>query len=185
MLQGQKFVGNNGLQFSMFPMDVLNITQGMNGTHSHTGSYAIDCVGTTLLYPLYAPCDMECVVNTGTGEAVYTSLNPVNFPDGSIDLLSILLVHDNNDYLVGRIVLQGDHIANTGTRGNVTGDHIHIEVKKGVYQGMSQNIHGVYVVNGSSPLYDLLFIDDTQIIDDKGYQWVETGFVKGLPIWLL
>ena len=50
-----------GTQLAVFPMDMINITQGENGPFSHRGSLAMDFVGTHNSYPYYAPFDCKCV----------------------------------------------------------------------------------------------------------------------------
>ena len=178
----QKLTGSSGRQVALFPLDVLHVTQGIDGSYSHQGSNAMDFVGTSPLYPMYAPCDLISVWKI-TGHIAYTSLAPVDFVDGTSDYLTIMFVHDDDVYNLGRVVRQGEPIAKTGTTGNVTGDHIHIEVKRGSWQGLIQNSYGVYQMPNNLPPFQLLAINNTVVINDFGYPWKE--YQTGIPIWML
>ena len=167
MLAGQKGYGANGLQNFLFPLDYLYITQGSYYyTYSHNGCYAMDFVGTTSHYPYYAPFDCHCVAKWGSSspQVVWQSNNEVNFIDGTTGYACIGFNHDNNipNIHVGDTKLQGEVIGHTGTYGGV-GDHVHIEAKKGTYQGYHQNSQGVYMLTGSTWLYDLFGVNDTTL----------------------
>ena len=125
--------------------------------------------------PYYAPCDMELVsiADSNNHGYAYTSLNNVNFIDGTSDRLTLLVAHDNDIYYVGRRVNQGDLLGRTGTYGNVTGDHVHMEAKKGTYEGLVQNSQNVYMLKNSTHIYDLLGVNDTILLHDLNYNWRE------------
>ena len=181
MLANHTYVGQNGKQNAMFPLEYMYISQGENESFSHSGSYAIDfqgwgATGRKLLCPYYAPCDLTLVaISDPTNHGyVYTSNNEVNFVDGTTGYLTILVAHDNSSYSVGRTVAQGYELGKTGTTSQV-GDHVHIEVKKGNYEGIIQNSQGVWQLKNSTHIYDLLGIDDTILIEDYNYNWQEFG----------
>lgn len=173
MKQGQKSVGKNGLQNALFPMDVMYITQGSGGGFSHGGTYAIDFVGWNgsqiPRYPYYAPFDCTLQRKTSDNAGVeWRSDNEVNTPKGKMKV-TLVCYHDNDvpNMVVGTKKKQGDFLGRTGTAGNVTGDHAHFEAFK---QGQEWVRPG-----GMLQLWDVLYIDDTKIYQDFGYNWRKVG----------
>lgn len=85
-----------------------------------------------------------------------------------------MVIHDNtaNAY-VGMIVKQGDQLYDEGTAGyRVTGPHNHIEIGIGNFKGMYVlNNHGVWMMPGNVDPSDVLFADDTKIINGGGLIW--------------
>ena len=109
--------------------------------------------------------------------ALWKSVNQVHFADGSIDYLSIIVYHDNDIVngtysTVGSIKRQGEIFNRSGTGGNVTGDHIHLEVGKG-----SQNTFVYHFTDTTTAKRivpdDVLFVNDTYVTPYTNYNWVE------------
>ena len=183
MLANHTYVGQNGKQNTVFPLEFMYLTQGENGGYSHQGSYAMDFQGMSspstrlLRCPYYAPVDLRLVAiaDSNAHSYVYTSLQEVNFIDGTSDYFTILVAHDDTSYSVGRTVSQGMELGRTGTYGISSGDHVHIEVKKGTYEGCHTNSQGVYMLTNSTHLYDLFGVNDTVLLVDGGYNWREFG----------
>ena len=181
MLANHTYVGQNGKQNTVFPLEFMYLTQGENGGYSHQGSYAMDFQGmynvSTRRYrcPYYAPVDLTLVAiaDSNSHSYVYTSNNEVNFVDGTTGYFTILVAHDNDSYSVGRVVPQGYELGKTGTYGQSTGDHVHMEVKKGTYEGCHTNSDGVYMLTNSTHLYDLFGVNDTVLLVYGGYNWQE------------
>ena len=177
MLAGQTGYGANGKQNFLFPLDDMYLTQGSyTATYSHDGCYAMDFQGWSngsRVYncPYYAPFDCHCVAKWGSTSpmVVWESDNEVNFVDGTTGYACIGFVHDDNvnSINVGDTKTQGQTIGHTGTYGIGTGDHVHIEAKKGTYDGYHQNSDGVWMLTNSTWLYDLMGVNDTIIT--KGY----------------
>ena len=178
-----RYIGTNNLENAVFPLEYMYITQGEMTGSTHQGTYAIDFQGMSSFSqreyrcPYYAPCDMELVsiADSNNHGYAYTSINNVNFIDGTSGKLTLLVAHDNDSYSVGRRVNQGDLLGRTGTYGNVSGDHVHMEAKKGNYEGLVQNTQGNYMLKNSTHIYDLLGVDDTTIIVGLGYNWRDYG----------
>ena len=181
------YTGSNGKQNSVFPLEFMYLTQGEGGSTSHQGTLAMDFQGMSsystrmLRCPYYAPVDLVLVARPDDANHVYvyTSINQVNFIDGTIDYLTIMFNHDNSVYALNRRVNQGQEIGRTGTYGNGSatgvGDHVHIEAKKGVWEGLIQNSQGVWCMKNADHLYDLLGVDGTTLIVDGGYNWNRYG----------
>ena len=174
MLAGQTGYGLNGKQNFLFPMENMYITQGSYvATYSHNGCYAMDFDGYlngsfVNLCPYYAPFDCTLVAKWGSSsnyQAVWQSNNEINFADGTTGYGCVAFNHDPNipNTPIGTVKLQGQQIGTTGTYG-ATADHLHIEAKKGIYEGYHLNSDGVYMLTNSIWLYDLMGCNDTNMI---------------------
>lgn len=190
MTPNQKMVGENGLQNALFPLPNLYVTNGESG---HNGRYIIDIVnwtpttGQILKSPLYAPCDIKCVyvgsLSTNTPTVCWESVNKVNFIDGTIDYITISVSHDDNfsSYKIGDTRHQGDIFSHTGTTGIGTGDHCHLIIGKGKYQGYGDLGKG-YTLKNEYHSYNALGINDTNIYKSGGYNWKEfTPYIPPEP----
>ena len=178
MLANHSYIGSNNKQNNVFPFEYMYLTQGEGGSFSHAGTYAMDFQGygaNGRIYncPYYAPVDMHMVAiaDSANHSYIYTSLEEVNFIDGTSGYFTLLVAHDDDSYSIGRRVNQGQMLGKTGTYGIATGDHVHMEAKKGTYEGLITNSEGNSMLKNSTHLYDLFGVDDTFLIEDGGYNW--------------
>lgn len=189
MQAGQKLNTSDGqYQVMLFPIDEMYITQGEGGTFSHM--LAMDFVGWNPSqgqiprYPYYAPCDMVLVAQNFTQAwQVWESVNPVYYADGSVDYISLCIMHDNNfpHQTIGDRVSQGDLLGRTGTAGYVTGDHAHFNLARGKYAGWTTGYQFNELAN-SMHLYNGFNINDTTKYVDYGYNWkIYEGGVPPTP----
>lgn len=174
-----------------FRTDLVYLNLG-GGTYSHEGGatyYATDFVAYNRFglrqyrAPCYAPVTIKLLwTNTAECVALWQSVNPVHFADGSIDYLGIIVYHDNDIengtyFSVGTIISQGEIFNHTGTGGNVTGDHVHLETGKGEVNLSQYKYHFRDDTDCKRIKPDeALFINDTVIIPseyDSGYNWLE------------
>ncbi len=160
----------------IYPLKNLRITQGyQEGTHRN--SYAIDNAGlNNEIEDVYAPFSgtIKKIYEEDANEVWLESNNPVEYPDGTIDYMTVLFAHDNDisDLYVGKKVAQGEIFYQEGTKGNAIGNHCHIECGKGKFiePGWIKNENGYYVIiNGKKPEECFWLKKDTNIIDDYGY----------------
>ena len=174
MQAGQTGYGLNGKQNFLFPIDEMYLTQGSyTATYSHNGCYAMDFVGWSSstgqinIYPYYAPFDCTLVARWGSSSpmVVWQSNDEVNFVDGTTGYACIGFCHDNDvtTYPIGLTKRQGELIGHTGTYGAPNSPHVHIEAKKGTYDGYHQNSSGVWMLTNSTWLYDLMGVNDTTL----------------------
>lgn len=180
MIAGQRLVGSNGKEVMLFPLPTMNISQGEGGSYSHAGTLNIDFVGTTTQAPYYAPCSCRCVYAGGVDHIRgFQSTAQVNRADGSVGVVSFLVMHDDNPIAnEGDTFTQGDLIGHTGTAGNVTGDHVHFNTAFGIWSGMHQvPPDNQWELIGSSHIYDTCYVNDTSLINDYGYPWKTYGGV--------
>lgn len=181
MLSMHTYIGQNGKQNAVFPLEFMYLTQGEFSQGTHKGMYAMDFQGmyniSTRRYrcPYYAPVDLELVAiaDPASHAYVYTSINEVNFIDGTSGYLTILVAHDDDSYSVGRRVAQGYELGKTGTYGVTSGDHVHMEVKKGQYEGLVRNEYNIAMMKNETHIYDILGVNDTVLLVDGGYNWRE------------
>ena len=195
MRAGQKMYDSNGNQVALFPMEGFHISQTDYGTYSHGGGavyWATDYLGwgdsgRILRCPCYAPVDIKLIFKNQTNSmSVWESLTPVHLANGTINYLTITCYHDNdiedgNYYSVGTIKLQGEEFFKTGTGGNVSGDHLHLETGYGRYTSSSSTGEGTaeykyHITDYTTPKrlhnYDALFINDTNPIETpQHYDW--------------
>lgn len=133
------------MEKAILNVDVLNISQGMNGEFSHQGDLAIDMTDCTYLRAPFTGVIKRIYTNNNT--VWLESLEKVEYADGTMDYMTIMTMHDNDvsNLKVGQTVKQGDIYYEPGIKGKATGSHIHIAVGKGKftgngwYQGQYQN----------------------------------------------
>jgi len=179
-------------EYALFPMRYMKITQGIDeGTH--TSYYAIDLAGkdtgkdnfrapfTGKIKRIYKNCN-----------AVWLeSVNKVHFADGTLDYMTILVIHDNDvsNLKVGQVIDQGEVFYQEGTKGIGSGNHVHMEVARGKYKSSQswyhasttvfngQKVKNWAITNGIEP-WKALYVGqiipgkDTIVKNDYGYDWV-------------
>ena len=174
MYAGERMVGANGKECFLFPLEDMWITQGSyTATYSHNGSYAMDFDGYLngsfqTHVPFYAPFSCHLVAKWGRAtnyQAVWESNEEVNFVDGDTAYACFAYNHDEGipDLVIGQTLQQGDLMGHTGKYG-ASNDHIHIEAKKGLYAGAHANSYGVWMLTGSTWLYNLMGVNDTNLV---------------------
>lgn len=162
-------------EYAIFPMEYMNISQGVNGQFSHHGTNALDLCGKDGgIDPAYAPFS-GTVVRIYQGYTIwFQSNNPVIYADGTIDYMTVMMIHDNDtsDLWVGKQIKQGEHLFDEGTTGYATGNHIHLECGRGKYAGWYENNYGWWMISNSILPYSALLVsNNTKIIDGEGYNW--------------
>lgn len=162
----------------IYPSSNMRITQGYN-EGSHKDSFAIDDAGKdTGISSLKAPFTgiIKKIYQQDANEVWLESLEPVEYPDGTIDYMTIMFAHSNNvsNLFVGKEVKQGEEFYTEGTKGNAFGNHCHIECGRGKYTspGWHKNSNGYYSINNGKKPEDCLWIDSSiNIINDFGYNF--------------
>lgn len=177
---GQTLVAGDGHEVCLFPMDMLYVTQVSGPSSlSHCCGHPIDIVGNTPQYPLYAPFSCHLVWSWSDGnERSYTSDNEVwcATPNGNgwtLGYVTVCFTHQNNPPTKTSFK-QGELIAHTGTSGNVTGDHCHLD------QSTLPNVGNVsfgvtcaygnlcYALQGSTDPTKIYFINNTNVVQTLG-----------------
>lgn len=170
----------------MFPLKYMNVTQGVDGSYSHKGSYAIDFGHRGYKEKVYAPfTGVIKQISLNNGNAVYLeSVDKVLWADMTVDYMTVMFMHDDDvsNLSVGQVIKQNEVFYEQGTAGWATGIHVHIEVGKGKFRdnGWSRNGLGTFMINDAVHPVKAFFIDDAiEISKDGGYKWVK---LMGNPI---
>lgn len=162
----------------LFPAKCMRITQGYNeGTHKD--SFAIDNADIdTEISNIYAPFTgiIKKIYSNDANEVWLESIDKQEYPDGTIDYMTIMFAHDNDvsDLFVGKRINKGEVFYSEGTKGNTTGAHCHIECGKGKFTstGWHKNSANYWSINNGKAPEDCLWIDDSiKIIDNYGYNF--------------
>lgn len=173
----------------LYPSKYMRITQGY-GTGSHIDSYAIDeaCIDQGIS-TLNAPFTgiIKKIYPTDANEVWLESVEPVEYPDGTIDYMTIMLAHSNDvsNLFVGKKINRGEPFYSEGTKGQTTGNHCHLECGKGKFTGAgwSKNTSGNYSINNKKKPEECLWIDEnTTILDKKGLNFKRISFPPKPPI---
>ena len=168
------------MERARFPMEFLRVTQGPN-TGSHAGSKAMDFGGKdTGCDAVYAPFTgrVARVRTDSSHETYFESLEPVEFADGTVDYMTVTLMHDNVlDVRTGQVLHQGEKIGDEGGFGGGRpgrfGAHLHLEASRGrgiAYQ--VRNAQGTYCTPQQVDVWAALWLGaDVQVLDGGGCPW--------------
>ena len=168
------------MEQARFPMEFLRVTQGPN-TGSHAGSKAMDFGGKdTGCDAVYAPFTgrVARVRTDSSHETYFESLEPVEFADGTVDYMTVTLMHDNVlDVRTGQVLHQGEKIGDEGGFGGGRpgrfGAHLHLEASRGrgiAYQ--VRNAQGTYCTPQQVDVWAALWLGaDVQVLDGGGCPW--------------
>lgn len=170
---------------ALFPMKYMRITQGY-GTGSHRDSYAIDNGGKdTGKDDVFAPfdCVVKKIYTADANEVWIESLQPVQYADGTEDYMTILFAHcdDVSHLRVGQVLRQGQNFYKEGTKGQATGNHVHMECGKGEFSGTGwfKNAAGYWgILNAKKPQECLWVGTDVTVQGNGGYSWKSTEVTK-------
>lgn len=167
----------------IYPSPYMRITQGYNeGTH--VDSFALDEAGMDsgidyILAPFTGV--IKKIYRQDANEVWLESLEPVEYPDGTIDYMTVMFAHSNDvsNLFIGKKINQKERFYFEGTKGNATGNHCHFECGKGKFTGTGwhSNGKGYWIINNSKNPTECLWIDDSiKILDSHGYTFkkVET-----------
>lgn len=182
MIANETLVANDGYEVALFPMPYLYMTQDEGGDYSHTGTYNIDFVGyngalVVQNAPLYAPCTMKVTsfssTYTGGNAVIFESTRKVHLPNGALDYLTVMFMHDNNPpyTTIGQVVNQGQLCYRTGTYGQVTGDHVHSCLGQGQGGVFVQRPSGNYDLSNRIHYWEGVFVNDTTIVQGYNHPW--------------
>ena len=170
----------DGYQLAVFPMDVIDVSQGEYGSYTHTPErneqLAMDFMGRDANnnwiteYPLYAPFDLEVIdIYHEWAQVIWRSTTKVFGVDGTKhDVITISTAHDWNyaSRPIGTRIKKGELMGHTGNAGMSTGDHLHIQLFNTNYHPWpsdeTQQLH----------LYNVFDTSNVKLwFRDGGYPW--------------
>ena len=191
----------NGVEYEvpLFPMDVMNITQGPGGVFSHAGTEAIDSAGKdTGIDPIFAPVTMRYITHDSyvNGNCIwFQAVNDCLCADGTICRPVFMFIHDNYiaDVIAlaqqGHIFKQGEEVLDEGTAGYATGNHSHIEASKLSYSGTYiKNSSGTWQLPNAVSLDKIFVVDGIQLRNNgqppqdgsHGFNWKTADEIPGI-----
>ena len=160
----------------LYPSPYMRITQGyMMGTH--VDSYAIDDAGSdTGIDFIVAPFTgvIRKIYTSDANEVWLESSEPVIYPDGTVDYMTMMFAHDNDvsNLFVGKVINRGERFYEEGARGIGSGNHVHMECGRGKFTGSGwhQNSAGYWSINNGKNPTECLWIDDSiTVLNSYGY----------------
>ena len=88
--------------------------------------------------------------------------------------MTMLFAHDNDvsNLFVGKVINRGERFYEEGTKGNASGNHVHMECGKGKFTGSGwhKNTAGYWSINNGKNPTECLWIDDSiTVLDSYGY----------------
>ena len=188
MIANQRLIASDGYEVMLFPLEYLYMSQDEGGDFSHAGTLAMDflgwnSLGRVLHCPYYAPVSCHCIASTESANRIWQSNSKVHLADGSLDYVTWVVAHDNNPPAVGTSLVQGQLMGHTGTAGNVTGDHLHLNIAKGQYANWERvPPNNNWQLRNSMHIYDACFVNDTTIVQGYGHSWIDwTGPIPPTP----
>jgi hypothetical protein len=92
------------------------------------------------------------------------------------------LVHDDVlDVTLGQVLPQGRKFYDEGRSGQATGNHIHLAVGRGKYEGEVLTSAGYYKLKNEIAPWEGLFVNDTILRRPYGYPWKEYRIMTRIP----
>lgn len=160
-----------------FGMACLNITQGRFGGYSHANLNAYDLAGMDSGIDRWITWnDVEVI---GIHEYSKTGFaNTICFYD-SLNDITLAMTHVNtipSGCVVGKVYKSGETIYYEGTKGNATGNHIHLEIGQGRQTGKTK-INGVWQLQNLINIEDYFYLDlsYTEERNNGGYTFSYTS----------
>ena len=155
------------MEKAMYPIKTIRITQrDHQGTHAD--SWATDEAGPDSgISSLFVPFTgiIKKIYTQDANEVWLESTEPVEYPDGTVDYMTIMFAHCNDvsNLFVGKLIAQGENFYSEGTKGQATGNHCHFECAKGRFTGTGwhKDNAGYWSINNGKLVTDCLFIDDS------------------------
>lgn len=184
-----------GIQLCVYPLEVMGLSQLMFTGPSHMGRPAIDDAGRGIgKCTAGAPFDALIlwkkpygsktgilITNTRTVLCPHEKLGFVIMPPRTAN---VLLWHDDDtsNLQEGQRIPQGTPFYTEGTADNASGNHIHIMVSFGEWDGNYPMDYlpkyNSYTLRNAVEPYNFFFVNDTVRRRDGGYPWKEFVFPK-------
>ena len=185
-----------------FPLTCIDVIQVCFENASHQGSYHIDCnSGTGSDGWVHAPFTGKVVAyTTNYSCALFQSINPVRYADGTIDYMTLCLEHGSNIsqlqeyYNNGTVIKQGEAFYKAGGIGSGGKTQFSVHFDFGVCRGKQNKIEALtpytksvgYPYSGCGNMYpfEALFINrelTTKVGTNRGYGRNINGSLIGVP----
>lgn len=166
-----------------FPAPVMRLTQLAYESYSHGSSNVIDIAPGGRVF---APFTGKIVYkNANWGYVMFQSLDKVQYADGTVDYLTIGLMHDSDisDLYVGQIIQQGQAFYDAGGMGSGNPNAYAKHVEIGLFRGrVNSPPSPSKLCNGNVYAYNALFINTAKTsIVNKGRMEQGNYMTNGAP----
>lgn len=174
MLAGQKLKGQNGYEVALFPCEALYLTESRVPPEHDV--LALDFLPYTIeeqkitAMPCYAPFSGTVVYTGNDHNLILESDDLVNWADGSLAKMRVLVAHSFEAPVLNSHFNQGDLFYKTGNFGNSFGEHLHIEVSKA--EGRYFDSSGIGL-NGGVHMWNALYVNNTVLLRPLDFNWLE------------
>lgn len=168
------------MEFCIFPMQCINITQRANSPFSHKNLQALDIAGKDSgIESVYAPCTVKALAKWGTSNTVIFGscdergkATAVITENGDKRIVSFAFTHDNSisEINIGTVYKSGAKIYEEGTKGNATGNHVHMEVAEGWQYKKHLKSDGTWELDNITSIADIFY---------QLENWNEEKFLNG------
>lgn len=163
------------MEYAIYPMKTISISQRANGGYSHVGLQAWDIVGTdTGIEPWYAPCRVKVLAinpRSWMSNTVFFGSCDENgneakvmCEDGVARVLTFSCTHMEDEGLskygieVNKKFEAGEACYEEGKKGKADGYHVHMEVAEGwAYDKTKNSSTGQWETNGIITIADIFY----------------------------
>lgn len=164
-----------------FPLSTMKVTQLAYESYSHSNSMHIDCAGSTYAIAPFTGTVKYYTSNYGC--MIFQSNNKVQYPDGTVDYMTVMYMHGTNLKSVGTTVKQGTNLYKLGGLGSNGSNAYAVHLDVGVTRGQKSSPTSSYSRFGTVFPYNAFYINTnyTTSIINKGK--VESGntVLNGAP----
>lgn len=155
-----------------YGMKVINISQLPGGSYSHANN-ALDMCGSDKGVDFwYAQGRWKCIAGEwGNGTYFFVPVNSigeittVHCADGKDRVITIALTHSLKQFVkttVGKIYENGEPMYEEGTKGQATGNHVHVEIAEGKQDTKHLDAKlNVWRMNNELNPVDLMYVNDS------------------------
>lgn len=183
----QQMHASDGYEVLLFPLSYLYMSQDEGSDYSHAGTLNMDFLGYDAngrVYncPYYAPCRCKLVYkSTSAAYNIWDSVDKVHTPMGLMKVCFMVIHDDTLPYTIGTVLNQGDLLGHTGSSGQATGDHLHLNVASGNYDGQEQvPPNNNWQLKNSEHIYSMMYVNDTTIVRGYNHPWLTYQGGQGL-----
>lgn len=174
MKPNQRLLADDGHEVCLFPCEAMYITQGEHDVLA-LDFRPVNVLGARITaMKCYAPFSGRIVYTGNDHNCILQSDDLVYMPDGSLSYGRVLVAHSEVAPVLNTHYIQGQQFYTTGNFGQSYGEHLHMEIasvslpierywNSGTGIGLYKAIH----------MWNGMFVNDTALIEDGGYNWVE------------
>lgn len=181
MRAGDTLVAPDGYEVALFPCATLYLTTARDPDEHDV--YALDFLpyntaGERITaMPCYAPFSGKIVYTGNDHNCILESNDLVHAPDGSLKYMRVMVAHSEVAPTLYATYSQGDEFYTTGNYGQSSGEHLHMEVA--VVDNKTDQLWntGGIGIYGATHMWDLLYVDNTELLRPEDYSWVTYGML--------